>query len=270
MTINGTNDAQNYPAQTGYVTFQLLQDKIQGVGAVLSGQPFQVYRCTADGDFIQDDNRIYASYAMQYEQLRGKELRGLITDQRQGMFWYKLLTDFTPIKLGDVFILNDPYYGRGANLVDFDTDQFIGVAFAGHGVLKSPIGARLDRTASIYRAADAPDAEGYWKTTFDAARPLVCEAGVWALGDNGDTVSTVPVGFMPDNKGKGDIYNKNGDEPRATSMKIYVPPLRGFLFKENDWLVMPAGDRYRVVNPYYQDTNIVGSQLICQREDIQT
>lgn len=258
------DNPQNYPASGAYTQWQILQDYGQGLGAIIAGQPFQIFRCSASGDYVQTANKLYDTYATCYEKARSDDLRGLVTDTRQGTFWFAIRTDMTPLLVGDIFILNDPWYGQGANYVEFPTNQFVGFCFAGHGVLKTPIGARLDRQVKIYRAANEPDGL-YFESTIHNARPLVCTSGTWALAANGATPSYVPAGFQPDNKGKGLAYNDIGDQPRASAMKIYIPPLKGFLFKENDIIEAQNGDRYRVINPFFQNSDIVGNQLVCDR-----
>jgi hypothetical protein len=236
------------------------------------GPPCSVYRYTAasNGDFIQTSNLVQNNVRC------FRRINNTKTDQESpthsfGTLFYQMDVDATFWEVGDVFVENDIFYGQGGTEVDFSTDQFEAYCLAFHGPVKKIIGARVDRTAYIYRPLSGPDSSGFFGPTIgDNVAPLVCTAGVWAIGTTGSTASKVPVGIMAMPRDRDAAYPpKVPGDTGQTMYFVYVPPLNGFNPREGDRIITDGtaatGVRYVVKHPYQQQAGASGSQLMCSR-----
>lgn len=261
-----TNGAYLYPPSGDYTNWQNAADQLRGMAAQFVGQPYDVYRITSasNGNFIANANKVFANFPLQLEKIGGEAIRSLLTEKITAVV-YKLLADLSLIKTGDVFVLNDPVYGQGANSVNYNTTQYNGLAIASHGVLKFSLGGRLDRNVKVYRPAVLP-VNNYLISTTDGAQPLQCVNGNFQLANPGDPAHFIPSGFSDGKRSRGPVIPNVPDlMPRAT-WNLFGPPLPGFTFRENDIIISEEGDRYRVVDPFRQDTAFVGYQLQIERE----
>lgn len=262
-----TNNAQNYPAQGDYTTWQNLADMIGGVGADLTGQPYQVYRVTSasNGDVIQDANKIFDTYPIVRTKYKPGDLNRMETDPNFVAYWNCIYGDMSPMLTADIFVQNDPVYGQGSTGVPYPTNQINGICFGMHPPGAPALGARVDRLIKVYRTPLVPIGN-YNNTTFGGMVPLECIDGIFRLGSVHAGGCLIPAGFLPEKRARGILYTGVGDMPPKTTMRVYVMPLNGFLFSENDLILADDGAHYRVINPYYQETGAVGNQLVLERE----
>lgn len=259
---NITCDLTGYPAQGDYTTWENLVNEVSGVGATLVGKPYNVYRITStsNGDFIQPANLVFSIFIEREKDSSsdpGRETLG------QGVFWYSLVGDLSLCLVGDVFVQDDPFFGVGHTIITGPTQQFVGLGLSEYDALKLPTAGRLDRNVRVYRPPLGPNSDLQWDNTVPSASALVCTAGAFGLVPytSSPVASYVPMGFQLDKKARGNIIVDVPDVPPVTRWQAYVPPLPGFTFREGDIIVNQEGDRYRVENPYRQDTGVVGSQL---------
>ena len=260
-----------------YASIQHKIDRGLGKAGQKLGQPFLSYRvgATSTGDFPTAWTSL-ASVNLFRQRCSDRNLESALKSGLT-LFW-SILGDIEPYQLGDVFILNDPAYspgvsyGAGASSVAFSTDQFIGMGLAAHLPVALPVAGRLDRRAGIYRPATAPatqaDGSLYWKQTKDNDLPLQLSGGSFSFGAAGGMASLIPCGFASNERPSGqDIFpDKVPGMSKVTRYFVYVPPLNGYLPKEGDAIITENGQRYRVVNPYYQMVGFVGYQLSVERQ----
>jgi len=249
-----------------------IMDKIEdgrGKAADVLGQPFAAYRLVpeANGDLIQDTNLLTAEIEIFLQGAVAKDTKtGLETDARLGTFWYRVVTDLSDYKEGDIFIQTDTSNYKMA--VSFETDEFRGFCLAEHGALRASFGARLNTLARIYRAAcDVQTDTKFFASAKEASRPLRISSGQAALAEAVDEPSLIPIGLMSTGRTYGEkTIDGVPGAGRKSAWYCYVPPLPGFNFKESDLIVTPDGAQYRVLIAYKQDVGAVGSQLYLERE----
>ncbi len=266
-TENITGDLSQYPSGVDYTSVETMLEFGRGQGALQIGVPYKVYRVTSAsfGDIIQPANLIYSNFPLTRQKNRDQD-GGMESDRMQSIFTYQMMGDFTTLLVGDVLIQNDPVYGAGFTQVTFETVQFNGLCLATNGVLKKPIGARLDRNVTIYRPNTNPDEFGYMNQTLGGALPLICSTGVWDFGEVGDTASKIPSGFLQGRRSKGPIVPSVPDITPKLYWQVYIGPLNGYLPREGDRIVSEEGDRYVVMSPWQQLTGLAGYQLTVERE----
>ncbi len=243
------------------------RNKDYGIGQAgrAIGPPCSVYRATGSGDFIQSGNLLQAGLNI-FRRISTSKADQESPTHSFGTMFYELLFDATFFQVGDVVVENDPFYGAGGTEVDYATVQFEAYCLAYHGPIKTVMGARIDRTAQIFRPIEAPDSTNYFSPTIgENVAPLVCTSGVWGLGSKGDTPSRVPVGMMAMPRDRDTVFRGAPGDTGLTIWFCYVPPLNGFNPREGDRILIDSG-RYVVKHPYQQQAGLVGSQLMVSRE----
>lgn len=262
-----------------YQTLTNLMDAIQGVGARISGQPYDVYRVcpTSTGDVIQPTNKVGCCAYVWRELLGGKAMQGFESAKEQKIYFFMVSGDFRCYKVGDSFMLTNPVeMGRtqvnwpsGLGPFGMPAQQLNGFVFAHHPWLKMEIGARIDRYIQIYRPATTT-ASGYLDTTFNGANPLILEAGQFILGQgtfgDGAYGSNIPAGLMPMRRPRGQPLPEVPNLPEKTIWSCYVPPLPYWSVVPGDMIIDSYSQRYRVTNPGRQDVGIVGNLMEIELE----
>lgn len=232
------------------------------------GVPWNVYRVTSasSGDYIQYSNQIATDFYVLNKIHKDGTYE---TPLEMKTLWEKFVGDSTTFEIGDVFILNDPVYGTGDQVVVYPTQQFIGMCLAYNPpISKLAVAARVDRLVQIYRPAPGPDTESYWSQDTASAYPLVCVNGVFGFSSNLPNVASyVPAGLVPYWRPSGGAQFKP-EVPGAIEFPtffIYTPPLEGVHLMEGDRIIGPNGDRYVVMVSWIQEAAISGNQLVCRR-----
>jgi hypothetical protein len=240
----------------------------RGHAARAVGVPYNVYRITSasNGNYIDTSNKISTDF---YVLAKVHKDGTYETPLDMKTMFFNFVGDTTTFDIGDVFILNDPVYGTGDQVVDFPTQQFRGMCLAYNPpISKLAVAARVDRLAQIYRPAPGIDSTGYWSQATDNALPLIMNAGQFDFSAAPGAVATmIPVGLVPFPRPSGGAQFKP-DLPGTLefpSFFIYTPPLEGVHLREGDRIVDQSGARYVVMVPWIQEAAISGNQLGCRR-----
>jgi len=251
--------------------YQNLTSKIwrgRGHAARAVGVPYNVYRITStsNGDYISPANLIDTSFYVLANVHKDGTYETPLDMKTQ---WFDFIGDTTTFQIGDVFVLNDPVYGTGDQVVSFPTQQFRGMCLAYNPpISKLAVAARVDRVAQFYRPSTTTDSTGYWSQASDNATPLVCAGGQFSFPlSQGAVASKIPIGVVPYPRPSGGAQFKP-EVPgmiEFPSFFIYVPPLDGVHFREGDRIVDEVGAKYVVMVPWLQNAAISGSQLGCKR-----
>ncbi len=254
-----------------YDQIQDLIDMGNGFAAAELGQPYDVYRMVQSddaGNVLIPINRIASSVKFFTKIAYGGGVReSLETEKNQGVLWYRLIGDLRPFLVGDIFILNDPVYGRGSSSVNFFTKEYKGFALADHSPIKKSLGGRLNCTVNVLRPSAVPNASGQWDKTRQDAQPVVLSDSVFSLGDVGETPCQLPAGLIAMGRSYGERgFTQVPGEQRKSSWELYMPALNGFNIREGDRIIGPDGARYIVVIPYSQHVGATGSQWFMERE----
>jgi hypothetical protein len=261
------------------MNYALLQRKIDtGIGkaALRLGQPFSAYRLGAasSGEFPAGWTQLGTLIPIYRERVPEPKLEVAIP---KSAVYYNIFADMSPYNLGDVFLCTDPpfvpgvSYGENATILP-DTFEINGLALAWHMPARIPIGVRLTHLARVYRPATSPkaltDGSGYWASAHDNDAPLVLKNGVYSFGAAGSgRGSLVPAGFAT-------AYRPSGPYPfgppvpgmiRPTHWYVYLPPLPGYTGREGDAIITVDDARYVVVDPYRQESGLVGQQMLVDR-----
>jgi len=270
----GTNiTAATNPAGADYTTLESIANTARGAVAPISGQPYSVYRLNSQSnvDWYNPQNpsynRIFTGYAIRWLDYAGalKKAGGFVSDKTLNTFLYALDTDVSPFLVGDLFVLNDPYFGAGKTAVSFSTNQFQAMCFCSEQPIKTPLAARIDRRVQIFRKLTGPDTNGYWSSTIDEARPVQLINGQFRLGQSGENAAFIPAGMMPSKRTRNNIIQGTVNMPAQAEWQLFVPMLQNFTFQEGDIIKNEDGDMYQVSNPWFQATDFVGNQLTIKR-----
>jgi hypothetical protein len=280
--INITGNIASVPLTADAYAFQGIQDLLYGIGAKLIGTNYSQYRITStsNGNVLDPSNLILQNFPIQRKRYTPE--KSLESNMAQGCYYFQLMGDMATVLVGDVFVSTDTVamYGPGSTMVDWSTYMFNGFCLGSHGVIKVPIAPRIDRQVQIYRPATVPDSNNYNVTTLDGALPIMIVNGITQLGTAGDVsaAALIPAGFMPGKRPKGDIFGTIPDMPDAPQWSIYIIPLptstasptpspsySNFSIREHDIIVSQAGDFYRVVDAWWQDSGLAGSFLTARR-----
>lgn len=264
-----------------YATIQAKIDRGKGKAARKLGQPFNVFRIETEstGDFPEAWSEIAHSIPVFRRMLVGQ---GKIeTAIKNATLFYDIIGDMSDFVLGDVFRQDDPpyvpgvSYGAGATKIA-GAMEFNAFGFAWHPPVRLAIGGRIDRRCMIYRPSLDPkpllDGTPYWKSLHDGDRPLILKDGHFSFGGAGARGSFVPVGLSSAYR----PYGKEAYEPAPPGMLrpshwfAYLPPLPGYHPVEGDALITEDDARYVIVEPYFQEAGVVGSQLMLDRTGAET
>jgi hypothetical protein len=252
-----------------YRTAQLHIDYGRGKAGQVLGPPCTVYRVQGNAavNYLDAANVVASGLRIARRQTSKKDS---LEAPPMGSLFYTLMLDATNFETGDIFIENDPFYGSGATEVDFSTVQFEAYCLAFHGPFKETIGARIDRTATLYRPVHAPtSASSFWEPTAQNMTPVVLSSGVWGLGAVGATASQIPIGLQSFHRVKGPLVKVLPGSTDTLTYFAYMPALNGITPREGDRLVIGGftnGERYVVQHPYTQQAGLQGSQLVLSRE----
>lgn len=235
------------------------------------GPPHDVYRMVnqgTDGSVLIAGNKIATGVSIFTKIAYGAEIRSSFEAERQqGVLWYSIIADMSPFKVGDIFIVNDPVYGRGYSSVNFVTTEFKGFALADHSPVKKALGGRLNTTVNVLRPSKGPNDKAQFDKTVNNATPLVLTAGAFDFGDVGDVAAKIPAGLVSTGKSYGDrSFQQVPAEQRKSGWQLYMPALSGFKVREGDRIVAADGAAYIVVVPYVQAVGASGAQWFLERE----
>lgn len=252
-------------------------DKGRGIAAKHLAQPFAAYRIegSSSGDFPGGWSLITANFPL--FRRRYIAVGKIETGLARGALWYEIIANMAPYVLGDVFLQIDPdyvpgvSYGAGATLL-YGTEQIEALSLAIHMPVGKSIGGRLDRRIKIYRPNAGPatlnDGSSFFKTTLDNDMPLVLTDGTYAFGPPSAAASYIPGGFAAYDRQYGDeLFGPAVPSmPKPSRYFVYVPPLPGYTPTEGDAVVAEDGSRYVCELAFYQESGVVGSQLVVHRQ----
>ena len=268
------------PAPANQITFPVLQqyagiqriiDYGRGLAANVVGQPGNVYRLQSgvSGAFVQAATEQFVNFTLLRKTMRGGI--SMETHEDMGDVFFTMICNLNYLLTGDVWIQNDPFYGTGATLVDYPTNEFIGACLVYHGVAKPSLGVQLNRLATYVRPATATDVTGYFASGANAGLPLTLVNGAAVFGAPGATGDLLPVGLNPMPR----PVKPEQFRPRIPGMTeyanyfCYIPPLPGFIPQEGDYIETFNGSRYLVEIPWHLEAGIVGNSLQVRRMNAQ-
>ncbi len=260
-----------FPTLQEYARIQRIIDRGRGLAANVVGQPGNVYRLqsTVSGAFVQADTEQLINFMVLRKVVEGG--LSMETHEGMGLVYFMLVCDLTYLETGDVWIQNDPFYGKGATLVDYTTNEFVGICVAHHAVAKPSYGIQLNRLATYVRPSSAPDGTGYYQSGMNGGQPLQIVNGAASFGAVGATADAIPIGLNPTSRPKKDQM-----KPYVPGMTgeadyfCYVPPIPGFIPQEGDYIQTLNGSRYIVEIPWHLEAGIVGSSMSVRRVNVQT
>ncbi len=260
---------RNFPFISQYAGIQQLIDFGRGLAANVVGQPGNVYRLSADvnGDFIQASSEIFTNFTLLRKITHGG--KSMETHEGLGTLYFNLVCDLNYLKTGDVWVQNDPNYGTGATIVDYSTDEYLGICVAHHAVMKPSIGMALNRYATLYRPQPGADAGGYAQAGQQNMLGLTISGGQATFVAQANA-TRIPIGLMPVSWTYGAQFAPTipGTMP-LTKYFCYIPPMQGYLPLEGDILETANGARYGVVIPWHLDVGVVGSSVLVERYNAQ-
>lgn len=253
------------PFLNQYSSIQNIIDYGRGLAANVVGQPGGIYRLSgaSTGNYIQAANQVYANFPV----LRRVVTSGASVEGRglADLVMFDIVCNLNDLKVGDVWIQTDPFYGAGANQVSYPTDEFIGFAVAHHAVMKKSIALQLQRSASIYRMVSGVGQSGY-ANSFQQQAHALCISGGKAVFSSTSPASVIPIGMAPRSGGfEAFISPKIASLPDAPEFVMYVPPIEGFIPTEGDIVQTTLGARYSVMNSWHLDAGVVGSAFIVRK-----
>ncbi len=261
-----------FPVLDQYANIQRIIDYGRGLAANVVGQPGNVYRLqsTISGAFIQASTEQYVNFSLLRKTMRGGI--SMETHEDMGDVFFVMICNLNYLLTGDVWIQNDPYYGTGATLVDYPTNEFVGVCLAYHGVAKPSLGVQLNRLGYYIRPSFATDVSGYFASGANAGSALTIVNGQGVFGAVGVQGDLLPIGLNPMPR----PIKPEQFKPRVQGMTdfagyfCYIPPIPGFLPEEGDYIQTLNGSRYIVEVPWHLEAGIVGNSLQVRRMNAQT
>ncbi len=260
-----------------YARIQAKIDKGLGIAGRHLGPPYTAYRLGANstGDFPTAWTKLATGVPIYRERVSISELEIPLSGNET--LWYSIFGGMSGYLLGDVFVMTDPAYvpgvsyGAGATSTP-GTIEFNGIALAWHPAGFVPIGARLDRIGQIYRPNTTPlanvDGSSYFEDTLDNDQPLVLVNGQYSFGTPSQVANWVPLGLASMERPITSPLVKPAIPGGLYMMRYYayLPELPGYTPTEGDAIVTQDGARHLVVHPYTQNTGVVGSQLLLDRQ----
>lgn len=252
-----------------YRAIQRKIDKGRGKAAKVLSPPHDVYRIgETSGDFIQPANLVKSKVPMYRKVKTSKDIGGsLEANKWQELTVYDLIGDLSKFKLGDVFIVKDPYYGDDHTQVA-GTKEINGFYVASHAPIKRGLGPRINTLIRIRRQSTRGDADGFASTTSDNAPCVKIVSGRCRFSLADDDGSWIPAGLVATRGSYGD--KAVDDVPsmiRKSAFVGVVPPLPGFKFRPGDRVESISGAKYMVVVAYPEETGFCGTQLFLELEN---
>lgn len=257
--------ATNYPFLGQYAQIQQLIDFGRGLAANVVGQPGAVFRLQSgvSDDYVSPATLYFENFPL----LRKVLPDGFAQSSHRGMNvqYFRMVCDLTRLKVGDVWVLTDPYYGAGANQVVYETNEYVGVALAFHSVMGSSFGVGLNRFARIYRPAPGVDPDGFANTFQQDGLGLYIVNGAaqfLPVAQQAAPPSWVPIGLQPVSGYAGDQLTPDlpGMTPRAAYF-VYIPSIQGYAAMQHDYLVDRNGARMQVMVPYHLEAGMAGNSV---------
>ncbi len=255
-----------------YISIQQKMDYGRGKEGSVLGPPHDVYRITSQdsqGNTLIAANKIASGVKVRTKIAYGALVRSSFEgDRQQGILWYDVKGDMSVYKVGDIFQLNDPVYGLGSAMVDYESDQYKGFSLADHSPMKSTIGGRLTTTARFYRMNNqGVDAKKRFGSTEQTGLPQRISSGLVSLGAVDEVPGLFPIGLSATGRpyGEKEFSTLPGDLKRS-GWVAYVPAFKGLKFREGDRLIAADGSSYSVIVPFLQEVGATGWQLFLERE----
>ncbi len=269
--MTAPNGQITFPTLQEYARIQRIIDRGRGLAANVVGQPGNVYRLqsTVSGALVQAATEQLVKFPVLRKVVSGG--LSMETHEGMGLVYFTLVCDLNYLETGDVWIQDDPFYGTGANLVDYPTNEFVGICVAHHAVAKPSYGVQLNRLATYIRPSSAPDTTGYFQSGVNGGSPLQIVNGVASFAAVGATGDYVPIGLAPVSRPKGAQMKPYIPGMTDTAEYFcYVPPIPGLIPQEGDYIQTLNGSRYIVEIPWHLEAGIVGNAMAVRRVNVQT
>ena len=264
-----SREPRAFPFSKQYASIQQIIDTGRGYAANVLGQPGTIYRLSPNvsGDWLQDATVVATNFPAIRKVVQG----GLAMETHEGMglVYYNVVCDLNYMLTGDVWYQTDPYYGEGATLVDYSTEEFVGFCLVNHPFAKPAYAIQLQRFAHIYRPQTGVDSSGYAQTYQQDMFSLTISGGQAVLLPDAQP-NWVPIGLQPVSRPKGEQLKPYVPGlTEITEYFCYVPPIRGYEPMEGDIIQTLNGSRYVVIIPWHLEMGIVGNSMLVRRVNAQ-
>ncbi len=253
-----------------YAGIQNLVDYGRGLAANVVGQPGSIYRMntTVNGDYVQTASLEYTNFPVLRRVIN--EATSLETHEKMGLVFYEVICNLNLLKVGDIWIQTDPFYGAGADIVTYPTAEFVGLVLVHHAVMTKALAIQVHRYAYIYRMLGGTGSGGYFNTYQQQAAGFTLVNGVGSFVPNG-APSQIPIGLQPRTGGHRKAMTPDipGETPE-TEFTCYIPPIDGYAPLEGDIIETANGSRYVVIVPWHLEAGVVGNSVLLRRMNPQT
>lgn len=245
----------------------------RGKEAEVLGQPWTVYRIggTSSGNFL-DAGQQYLDGVPCFFKVNTSALKqSILAEKIPGVILYELSVDTLQfgLKVGDIFIQNDPVFGQGYTSVDWDTDDLNGFVLAQNAPNKLTVGVRLNTLCKVLRQNTDP-VNDEWGPTSDKCSYLTLSSGVWSFATPKDAAAQIPLGLFPVARPYGDkTFLDTPAMLRKSGWAGYLPPIKGIRLKEGDRIHLLDDQRFVVVFASLQETGLAGTYVFLERENSQ-
>lgn len=250
-----------------YISINRILQHAYGVLSQVTGIPWLVYRVqpNSNGDYIQEQNLIATNVIMDRRPMKGSN-PGFEGAKQVPNFWYEIIGNCLPFRIGDIFVSNDKVFNFGAVATKFSADEFVGMCLAENMPTMQPIMARINTTMQLYTASILPTVQNYFDSTLPNRMPIILVNGQFMAQNTGQTAAVIPVGVMYYRSYSGEIFEQStANMPPVEKRLVFVPALPGYQPIASDELVMADGSRYIIDGNYHQDVGAVGGLYICRK-----
>lgn len=236
----------------------------RGVEAAILGQTYSVYRLnpSSSGQLVQPSNLVLTGYPAIFQRItvpKDIEANWMIK-----VPIYKATCDATFLQFGDLLLEE----GFGSD----------GGAFT--YVWRRPAGLELDNIfigtpvpSQITRPDNNPARINVGEVAYEGEMkeyelPLVLESGSFFFSTDPEAIPTTIYAAIYQHERGGEYRTpaeRLPEDVKRQPWHVFCYLLKGTELVENDIVTGANGDRYRIVKPFWQPTNLRGYQLGCDR-----
>lgn len=250
-----------------YISINRILQHAYGVLSQVTGIPWTVYRLSANasGDYIQPQNLIATNVLMDRRPMTSSN-PGFEGDKQMQSFWYEIIGNCLPFRVGDIFVSNDKVFNTGDVTTNYQTTEFIGMCLAENMPTMQPIMAKINSVAQLYTPSLLPNMQDYMDSTLPNMQPIVIENGKCSLANAGQVAARLPIGVTSRRSYGGDIYNQpTPNMPPVEKRLVYIPGLPGYQPKAADEIVFADGSRYRIDSNFHLTAGTTGGLYVCSK-----
>jgi hypothetical protein len=229
--------------------------------------PFNIYRVApnSSGDYIQPQNLIATNVLMDRRPMKASN-PGFEGDPELRSFWYEIIGNCLPFRVGDIFVSNDQVFNTGDVTTNYTTTEFIGMCLAENMPTMQPIMAKINTTAQLYTPNILPTLQDYMDSTLPNMMPIILQNGAFTPLNAGQEAAVLPIGVQSRRSYGGEIYNQpTANMPPVEKRLIYCPALNNYQPKASDEFVFADGSRYRIDSNFHLSSGTSGGVYVCSK-----